>query len=283
MHASIAKRLWTALGTAAALAGLAVLFLMTAEMRQVVAEGVTNAAALLVDGLSDSMRQVIETAAVALVALTLAATAFGLLWLLLRLFGQTPGKAALWALAATVVVSGATALLDPWQGEALFAYPPLGAAVGGVGCIGCILLYRVLRKKLPAVFNRETVSYVIFGALTTVVSFVSQMALHAIALGTIPETIGSWICAVLFAYVVNKLFVFESHTDTAAAFFRELGLFIAARLASLGIEVVFMWLTVDVLHWPYAGCKLAAQVIILIMNYVFSKLVIFRGKKNKEE
>ncbi len=87
---------------------------------------------------------------------------------------------------------------------------------------------------------------------------------------------GSWVCAVLFAYVVNKLFVFESHTRGFAALMREMGMFIGARLLSLGVEVLFMAVTVEVLHWSEAVCKVAVQVIILILNYILSKRIIFK-------
>lgn len=136
------------------------------------------------------------------------------------------------------------------------------------------------QKLFSSVFNYETISYIIFGVLTTVVSFASQMLFASFGTPAWFNTIGSWICAVTFAYVVNKLFVFKSHTDSAKAFFRELWLFFAARLASLGMELVFMIITVDLLHFSEAVCKLIAQVFILVANYVFSKLIIFR--KNKE-
>jgi len=159
-------------------------------------------------------------------------------------------------------------------------FSQLTVIIGGL--LGSVVLpiYDLLAKKLPKVFNRETISYIVFGVLTTVVSFVSQMLFASLGTPAWVNTIGSWICAVIFAYVVNKLFVFESHTDTMQAFWRELGLFFAARLASLGMELVFMVITVDILDFSEAVCKLIAQVFILVANYIFSKLFIFR--KNEE-
>ncbi len=151
-----------------------------------------------------------------------------------------------------------------------------GALIGGFGCLLCVWLYHWLTDKFPKIFNRETVSYIIFGVLTTVVSFVSQMLFASLGWHVTINTVGSWVCAVLFAYVVNKLFVFESKTSSAKAFWRELCLFIAARLASLGMELVFMYITVDWLGYSEAICKLIAQVFILIANYVLSKLIIFK-------
>ena len=154
----------------------------------------------------------------------------------------------------------------------------LAAVAGGVLAVVCLLAYGWLQKAMPSVFNRETVSYIIFGVLTTVVSFVSQMIFASFGWHVTVNTVGSWVCAVLFAYVVNKLFVFESKTDSAKAFWRELGLFFGARVASLGMELVFMFVTVELLDFSEAVCKLIAQVFILVANYIFSKLIIFRKK-----
>ncbi|MBQ3093903.1 MAG: GtrA family protein, partial [Clostridia bacterium] len=106
----------------------------------------------------------------------------------------------------------------------------------------------------------------------------SQMIFASFGWHVTVNTVGSWVCAVLFAYVVNKLFVFESKTDSAKAFWRELGLFFGARVASLGMELVFMFVTVELLDFSEAVCKLIAQVFILVANYIFSKLIIFRKK-----
>lgn len=154
----------------------------------------------------------------------------------------------------------------------------IGTVLGGFGVVAGIWLYGKLQTACPAVFNHETVSYIVFGVLTTVVSFVSQMLFASLGTPAWVNTIGSWICAVTFAYIVNKRFVFCSHTDSAAAFLRELWLFFAARLASLGMELVFMFITVDMLHFSEAVCKLIAQMFILVANYIFSKLFIFRKR-----
>lgn len=173
--------------------------------------------------------------------------------------------------------AAATAATAPLTGGDLTAV--LFVLAGGLAGAGTIAAYGFLEKKMPAVCNRETISYIVFGVLTTAVSFVSQMMFASLGTLATVNTIGSWVCAVIFAYIVNKLFVFESHTDTKKAFFRELWLFFAARLASLGMELVFMAVTVDILGFSEAVCKLIAQVFILIANYIFSKLIIFRKKE----
>jgi len=207
----------------------------------------------------------------ALVYAAPAALYSGLVWLV----PESRQKAFKAAFLSAGLVTLVSVLMIFTQG--LFGFIAfLATALGSFGCIGCIWLYKWLEKKLPTVFNRETVSYIVFGVLTTVVSFVSQMLFSAAGFPVIVNTIGSWVCAVLFAYIVNKLFVFESKTDTAKAFWRELVLFIGARVASLGMELVFMFVTVELLHFSEAVCKLIAQVFILVANYIFSKLFIFK-------
>lgn len=206
--------------------------------------------------------------AVALVTLCVTALAAGMVWMALP---AHRGLASLVGIGASFV---------PMAVGFLFGdrYAAVGAVVGSVLCIGGLWLYGWLQKVCPTVFNRETVRYIVFGVLTTVVSFVSQMLFAALGTPAAVNTVGSWVCAVIFAYIVNKLFVFESHTDSAKAFMRELWLFVAARLASLGMELVFMVITVDLLHFSEAICKLIAQVFILVANYIFSKWFIFKKK-----
>ncbi|MGN1317480.1 MAG: GtrA family protein [Lachnospirales bacterium] len=133
------------------------------------------------------------------------------------------------------------------------------------------------------VFNRETISYVIFGVLTTVVSILSyEIIKRAISRGKTPSqltiniaTVGSWVLAVAFAFVTNKLFVFGSSSLSFDIVIKEASLFVGARLLSLGFEVLWMNITTGVLKWNDSFCKIAAQFVIVVMNYIFSKLFIF--------
>ena len=238
--------------------------------RTAVKDGVIAVGDMLTGGMPESLSLLLARYAVALVIAALTAGLVACLW---WLFSQKSRRdALLCGVAFTLLVAACGVIGSSWQSA-------IAAAVGGLGGIACLLLYGVLAKKMPKIFNRETVNYIIFGVLTTVVSFVSHM-IFADVLGTpaTVNTVGSWVCAATFAYVVNKLFVFESRTNSAKAFFRELWLFFAARLLSLGLEFVFMLVTVDLLHFNEAVCKLIAQVFILIANYIFSKLIIFKKK-----
>ena len=91
------------------------------------------------------------------------------------------------------------------------------------------------------------------------------------------------IGAVLFAFVTNKRYVFESRDYSPKVFFTELWKFIAARLLTFVIEYGFMLLTIDVFHFDDRIMKLIVSVIVIILNYVFSKLLVFRKEKSDAE
>ncbi len=139
-------------------------------------------------------------------------------------------------------------------------------------------------EKIKQLFNKysEVIKYLISGGLTTVVSIGSYW-LFADKLGVDPliANIYSWILAVTFAFFINKLWVFESKTKTKKAFFKEMGLFYGARLASLGGEELILFLTIKLLGMNDIVAKVIAQVFVLIFNYVVSKPLIFRKKKEE--
>lgn len=130
--------------------------------------------------------------------------------------------------------------------------------------------------------------YLIFGALTTIVSFASQ-GLGALIMGTDTilavniATAFSWVCAVTFAFFTNKKYVFKSVTDTKKAFLTEIGTFYSARAVSFVLEIVIMNIFNVVLGFKYWIVKFFAQVFILLSNYVFSKLIVFKNRNKEKE
>ena len=139
-------------------------------------------------------------------------------------------------------------------------------------------------EKIKALLQkyREQVSYIFFGGLTTLVNMLAFYLLDRAGLGTVPATALAQVLAVLFAYVTNKLFVFQSKTDSLGALLREMGSFFACRAISFFLDIGIMWLTVDKLGWPNMLMKIISNVLIVIVNYVASKLLIFNrgdGKK----
>ncbi len=153
-------------------------------------------------------------------------------------------------------------------------------------------------KKLWDKFH-EIIMYLIFGVATTIVSWVT----YALFTKTIPtisfwiitvdNTISanvlSWVCAVLFAYITNKLWVFDSKSWNLKLVTRELGLFVSSRLATGVIEWVGLPFLIKIgVNQTILGiegmlAKIIVSVIVVILNYVFSKLFIFKNKKNVGE
>lgn len=122
--------------------------------------------------------------------------------------------------------------------------------------------------------------YLFFGGVTTVVNIVAfWIAYEVCGINSVVSTVIAWIAAVLVAYVTNKLFVFESVTTTFGQLIKEASAFFSCRVISLGADVVIMWFCNIILHWNAVFVKILANVVVMIMNYVFSKLFIFKGEK----
>ena len=86
----------------------------------------------------------------------------------------------------------------------------------------------------------------------------------------------SWILAVLFAYITNKAFVFESKTNTKEELLKEIASFFGARLFTLGVEELILLIFVNLLKFDAMLIKVFAQVIVILANYVLSKLFVFK-------
>ncbi len=129
---------------------------------------------------------------------------------------------------------------------------------------------------------KEVILYVIFGGFTTLINIVIYwICRNLLKLPVVPSDIIAWILSVIFAYVTNKIWVFESKSTKFSVLAREIAEFFAARLFSLGFDVLFLYVTVEKLAWPDLPMKIIANVVVIILNYLFSKLLIFR--KTKEE
>ena len=126
---------------------------------------------------------------------------------------------------------------------------------------------------------KEVINYLIFGVLTTLVS----LAVYYISVFTFlnPENaiqlqianILSWIAGVTFAYFTNRKYVFESKEKNKA---KEAGKFVLARVITLIMDMIIMWLGVTVLHLNDKLIKIISQVVIIVSNYIFSKLFVFK-------
>lgn len=138
----------------------------------------------------------------------------------------------------------------------------------------------MLGKLWNKFVNRETVTYFIFGVLTTAVDWVVYMPIRnfdfriATALG--------WAVSVLFAFVTNKLYVFNSHTCRLNEIVREFVPFVACRALTGAFNFVGMIVMVSFMKINDIISKIVICSIVLVLNYVFSKLLIFKNKSCQE-
>ena len=125
--------------------------------------------------------------------------------------------------------------------------------------------------------NTELVAYLFAGVATTIVNYVVYfMATRWLGMGVMAGTWTAWAIAVAFGYVVNKAFVFHTHCESMAALAKEAASFFAMRLVSLGMETVLMFVTVELMGLNDLVMKLLVNIVVIIANYVFSKLFIFK-------
>ena len=134
-------------------------------------------------------------------------------------------------------------------------------------------------EKLKALANRyrDVLVYLIFGVLTTVVNYIIYLPCYnGLGLsGSVSNAI-AWVGAVAFAYVTNKPFVFRSHDWSAKTVLPELTKFVGCRVGSGVLETAIIFLTVDWLGWNGNVMKLLTSVLVVVLNYIGSKLLVFK-------
>ncbi len=148
-------------------------------------------------------------------------------------------------------------------------------------------------KKIFSSNIREIVVYLVVGVLTTVISWVSYALFEMLLSGVIESSVIlasvanvlSWIIAVAFAFITNKLWVFESKSFKASLVFKEAGAFVVSRLATGCLEwfglPLLMLIGFNQAIFGIEGmvAKVLISVLVIILNYVFSKLFVFKKKE----
>lgn len=128
---------------------------------------------------------------------------------------------------------------------------------------------------------REVLLYLIFGAGTTLVNLaVYYFCTQVLHFGTALGNSLAWALSVLFAYATNKAWVFESSTKGLRKTAYELVSFISCRFATGVLDLLLMLLGVDLLHWDGMMMKILVNAVVIVTNYVISKLFIFKVKNN---
>lgn len=126
---------------------------------------------------------------------------------------------------------------------------------------------------------KSVILYLVFGVLTTIVNIVAYFLLDFNRLfNTVINTSIAWGVAVIFAYVTNKKWVFESKVEGFKDNFKEMMSFFGCRIATGLMDVGIMFVFVDILCYDDMIIKIASNVLVVILNYVGSKLLVFRNK-----
>lgn len=136
-------------------------------------------------------------------------------------------------------------------------------------------------NKIIDLYNKykEVINYLIFGVLTTVVSLVTYYLLTSFVLDANDlielqiANILSWIISVLFAYITNRKFVFESNNDN---FIKEIRNFFGSRIVTLLLDMIIMFVGVTLLEVNDKVVKIISQVLVIVGNYLLSKLFVFK-------
>ncbi len=146
-------------------------------------------------------------------------------------------------------------------------------------------LLRKLKEKplYRKLVNRETIAYGIAGVLTTLVNFISYEGLYRLKFSNMTANWMAWVIAVTFAYIVNKWNVFRSKSESAKDETYKVMKFFGARIVTLGVEQLGMYVFVERMGIYRWIIKAALAVIVIVLNYIFSKLYIFNeNKKDKK-
>lgn len=135
-----------------------------------------------------------------------------------------------------------------------------------------------MAEKLKMLFLKyhDAITYLFFGVLTTVVNYAVYLPCYNLLhLSASASNAIAWAVSVAFAFLTNKPFVFRSHDWSAAVVWPELVKFLGCRIGSGLLETGILWLTVDMLSWNGNLWKLVTSILVVLLNYVGSKLLVF--------
>ena len=135
-------------------------------------------------------------------------------------------------------------------------------------------------QKIKALILRyfDVLVYLFFGVLTTAVNYLVYLPCYNwLSLSAGVSNVIAWSVAVIFAFLTNKPFVFKSHDWSAKVLIPELGKFLGCRIGSGVLETGILLLTVDLLVWNGNWMKVITSILVVILNYIGSKLFVFQN------
>ena len=128
---------------------------------------------------------------------------------------------------------------------------------------------------LKKILNKETVLYLIFGILTTIVNIVSFFLFNKLFNYKLSNII-AFILAIVFAYITNKKYVFESKKEEKTEIIKEFIFFIGSRLFTFVLDMLLMVLFIEALFMNVLISKIIANIFVIILNYILSKKLVFK-------
>ena len=138
-----------------------------------------------------------------------------------------------------------------------------------------IFIIRFFKKLFGLYF--DIVIYLFFGVLTTIVNYIIYLPLYnGMGMSATVSNAIAWVVAVAFAYLTNKPFVFRSNDWSLKTVIPELTKFVGCRVGSGVAETLILLLTVDILGWNGNIWKLITSVLVVVLNYIASKLFVFK-------
>ncbi len=138
---------------------------------------------------------------------------------------------------------------------------------------------RKIYELIIKLIGREMFMYLVFGVLTTLVNFIVYYICNIIlTMSAGLSTTIAYIISIIFAYITNKIWVFNSVTNTKKETFNEFIKFISARIFTYFVDLVLIIILVDKMHFNSLLMKILVNILVIILNYIASKLVIFKKR-----
>ncbi|PAK84095.1 GtrA family protein [Lentilactobacillus parakefiri] len=136
-------------------------------------------------------------------------------------------------------------------------------------------------KKLYDKYE-EVIAYLFWGLLTTAVNVLIFSGLHLFTnMNYMVNNFIAWVISVLFAYITNKAYVFHSPSKSFLSDLKEMSSFFGGRVATLVIEWILLWIGISLMHQNQILVKIFENVVVIILNYFWSKWAVFKNSTNK--
>jgi len=152
------------------------------------------------------------------------------------------------------------------------------------------ILEKIGLKKLSNIYKKhqQAMKYIIFGGLTTLVNIIVYLLFARIIFKNFADYIRvnlsnslALVLSIAFAYITNKLYVFKSTNKNKKELIQEIGKFIGCRVFTAIIDIVLLEVTVVIMHWHEILMKILVNILVIVLNFIFSKIIVFKNKERE--